>query len=47
MVFVNPADPNNVKCGRIEFQVAPADVCPFANSVAQPTASKAVLIHDE
>ena len=47
VVFVNPADPNNVKCGRIEFQVAAADACPFANSETQPDASKAVLIHDE
>lgn len=47
VVFVNPADPNNVKCGQIEFQVAAVDACPFANSVAKPDASKFVLIHDE
>lgn len=47
VVFVNPDDPGNVKCGRIEFQIAPADSCPFGNSTVHPDSSKAVLIHDE
>ncbi|MCC7373051.1 MAG: hypothetical protein IT581_00235 [Verrucomicrobiales bacterium] len=47
VVFVNPDDPGNVKCGTIEFHVAAADTCPFGNSTVRPDASKAVLIHDE
>ena len=47
VVFVNPSDPNHVKCGRIEFQVAAADTCPFANSAVQPDASKMVLLNDD
>ena len=47
VVFVNPDDPGNVKCGVIEFQIAPTDSCPFGNSTVQPDSSKVVLIHDE
>lgn len=47
VVFVNPQDPGNVKCGLIEFQIAPADSCPFGNSTVQPDASKVVRIHEE
>ncbi len=47
VVFVNPDDPGNVKCGKIEFQIAPADSCPFGNSTVKPDSSKAVPIHHE
>jgi hypothetical protein len=47
VVFVNPSDPNNVKCGRIEFQIAPSDTCPFANSTVQPDDSTSVLLNDQ
>ncbi|MBL9135092.1 MAG: hypothetical protein JNK85_04455 [Verrucomicrobiales bacterium] len=47
VVFVNPDDPSNVKCGWIEFQIAPADSCPFGNSTVRPDSSKVVLIHEE
>lgn len=47
VVFVNPDNPADVKCGRIEFQIAPADSCPFGNSAVQADSSKMVLIHDE
>lgn len=47
VVFVNPDDPTNVKCGTVQFQIAPADQCPFGNSTLQADASKMVLIHDD
>lgn len=47
VVFVNPDDPGKVKCGLIEFQIAPADSCPFGNSSVQADASKVVRLHEE